>query len=124
DTHDLLGLGLSAIALKCDLPGRLIGRDAARAQTELQALVRLAAQVRADIRTVTSGEYGLSLRTEVVAARDVLATIDVRVEVRATSGGQQMPPEVDAVLATVLREAVTNVLHHSLATWCEIEVLV
>jgi two-component system, NarL family, sensor histidine kinase DesK len=121
DTHDLLGLGLSAIALKCDLAGRLIGRDDARAQAELQALVRLTAQARADIRAVTTGAHGLSLRTELDAARDVLTTAGIRVEVRPVTPGVSLPSDVDAAFATVLREAVTNVLRHSRATWCDIE---
>ncbi|MFY1692062.1 sensor histidine kinase [Plantactinospora sp. WMMB782] len=120
DTHDLLGLGLSAIALKCDLAGRLIGRDDTRAQMELHKLLRLAAQARADIRAVTAGEPGLSIRTELVAARDVLGTAGVRVEV-TTTGAESVPADVDAVLATVLREAVTNVLRHSRATRCDID---
>jgi two-component system sensor histidine kinase DesK len=120
DTHDLLGLGLSAIALKCDLAGRLIGRDDARAQTELHKLLRLAAQASADIRAVTAGELGLSMRTELAAARDVLGTAGVRVEV-TTTGAESLPASVDAVLATVLREAITNVLRHSRATWCDID---
>jgi len=36
DVHDLLGLGLSAIALKTDLIGKLIGHDDARAAAELE----------------------------------------------------------------------------------------
>jgi two-component system sensor histidine kinase DesK len=124
DSHDLLGLGLSAIALKSDLAERLIGRDDARARAELHALVGLTARARADLRAVASGEHGLSLRTELAAAREVLATVDVRVEVHATPAGAPLPPDVDAVLATVLREAVTNVLHHSVATRCGIELIV
>jgi two-component system sensor histidine kinase DesK len=123
DTHDLLGLGLSAIALKCDLGGRLIGRDDARAKRELQALVRLAAQTRADMRAVTTGEHELSLRTELAAALDVLATAGVRVDVDAGTGGEPLPTEVDRVLATVLREAVTNVLRHAEATRCEVQLI-
>jgi two-component system, NarL family, sensor histidine kinase DesK len=123
DTHDLLGLGLSAVALKCDLGVRLIGRDDARANRELQALVRLAAQARADVRAVTTGEHELSLHTELAAAREVLATAGVHVDVEAETaeaGPEPLPAEIDRVLATVLREAVTNVLRHAEATRCEV----
>ena len=56
DSHDLLGLGLAAVALKCDLAGRLIGRDNARLRAELDALIGLAAQTRADVQKVTAGD--------------------------------------------------------------------
>ncbi|GIJ56749.1 sensor histidine kinase [Virgisporangium aurantiacum] len=121
DTHDLLGLSLSAIALKCDLAGRLAGRDNARTRAELHAVLRLAAQAQADIRAVTTGRHGLTLRTELAAARDVLATADVRVRLPPAETGVPLPSDVEAVLATVLREAVTNVLRHSKATRCDIE---
>ena len=47
DTHDLLGLGLSAIAMKADLIGKLIGRDDARAGEEIAELARICATARA-----------------------------------------------------------------------------
>ena len=122
DIHDLLGLGLSAVALKCDLAGRLIGRDDARTRGELDALVRLAAQARADIRAVTTGEHGLSLRAELDVARELLASTGMDVQV-CTEPLEQLPADVEAVLATVLREAVTNVLRHARAARCEIEVV-
>ena len=53
DVHDLLGLGLSAIALKADLIGALIGRDDARAAAEIGEMSRICAAARADIRLVT-----------------------------------------------------------------------
>jgi two-component system sensor histidine kinase DesK len=120
DTHDLLGLGLSAVALKCDLAGRLIGRDEARARSEIEGLVRLAAQAGAEFQAVTTGELALTLRTELAAAREVLASAGVRVDVHTRAPGGP-PAELDAVLATVLREAVTNVLRHAAATRCVIE---
>ena len=52
DTHDLLGLGLSAIAMKADLIGKLIGRDDARAGDEIAELARICATARADMRLV------------------------------------------------------------------------
>ncbi|WP_163510531.1 sensor histidine kinase [Fodinicola acaciae] len=121
DTHDLLGLGLSALALKSDLAGKLVGRDDERASGELAAMLRLAGQARADLRSVTVGESAVSLQSELAAARTLLTSAGVSVDVRGTAA---LPEQVDAVLATVLREAVTNVLRHSDARWCEIEVAI
>jgi len=121
DTHDLLGMGLSALALKCDLASRLIGRDDARAHRELQTLVRLATAARADLRAVTSGDHALTLNAELVAARDVLASGGVQVDVHAELPDGRLPEPIDTVLATVLREAVTNVLRHAAATRCHID---
>lgn len=120
DVHDLLGLGLSAIALKTDLIRRLIGRDDSRASAEIRELGRTCAAARADIRLVASDVQRLSLATELAASRQILMSADVNVEVRHTAGA--MPQEADEVLAVVLREAVTNIVRHSRATSCTIEV--
>ncbi len=121
DSHDLLGLGLAAVALKCDLAGRLIGRDDARARAEMDAVLLLAAQTRSEMLKVTAGGHDLSLAAEVAAARQLLTSTGVDVDVDpADVAGLLLPEQVDAVLATVLREAVTNMLRHARATRCGI----
>jgi two-component system, NarL family, sensor histidine kinase DesK len=60
----------------------------------------------------------LPLDAELAAARDVLASagIDVRMCVSADPS-----PEAAAVLVPALREAVTNTLKHSSASYCTLE---
>ncbi|MCO1656423.1 sensor histidine kinase [Pseudonocardia humida] len=124
DTHDLLGMGLSAVALKSDLAGRLIDRADDRARAEIDALVRLGEQAGADVLAVTDDVHRLSLRTELDAAAEVLASAGVAADVRADRADEPLPEEVDSVLATVLRESVTNVLRHARARRCGIELTV
>ena len=118
DTHDLLGLGLSAIAMKADLIGKLIGRDDARAGEETAELARICATAKADIRLVAGEAHDLPIDAELAAARDVLASagIDVRMRVSADPS-----TEAAAVLVPVIREAVTNILKHSRASYCTLE---
>jgi len=118
DVHDLLGLGLSAIALKTDLIGKLIVRDDDRAAAEIGELGRACAAARADIRLVTGDTQKLSLAAELVAAGQILASAGVQVQASMPAG--QLPITADGVLAVVLREAVTNILRHSAATSCTI----
>ena len=120
DVHDLLGLNLSAIALKADLTVALIGRDNARAAAEMQQMTRICAATHADIRQVTGTGTRLSLADELAAAQQILTCADVQVSVDAAPG--PLPAAADEVLAPVLREAITNVLRHSAATTCAIEV--
>ena len=91
DTHDLLGLGLSAIAMKADLIGKLLGRSDARAGEEIAELARICATARADVRLVAGEARDLPLDAELAAARDVLASagIDVRMCVSADRGGRR-----------------------------------
>jgi two-component system sensor histidine kinase DesK len=118
DTHDLLGLGLSAIAMKADLIGKLIGRDDARAGEETAELARICATAGADVRLVAGEARDLPLDAELAAARDVLALAGIDVRMRVSAGP---PPGAAAVLVPVLREAVTNILKHSRASHCTLE---
>jgi two-component system sensor histidine kinase DesK len=118
DTHDLLGLGLSAIALKADLIGKLIGRDDASAGEEIAELARICATARADVRLVVGEARDLPLDAEIAAARDVLASAGIDA---CTCVSADPPPEAAAVLVPVVREAVTNILRHSSASYCTLE---
>jgi two-component system sensor histidine kinase DesK len=119
DTHDLLGLGLSALALKADLVSRLIGRDDVRARSEIGELARICAAARADMRLVIGEARDLPLEAELAAAREVLNSAGI--EVRTSITAAPAPHAVAAVLVPVLREAVTNILRHSSASYCTLE---
>ncbi|HEU5110101.1 MAG TPA: histidine kinase [Micromonosporaceae bacterium] len=121
DLHDLLGLSLSAIALKCELAHRLLVRDPGRAREELGEVLGISRLALADVRSVASGYRELSLHQESHTAESLLlaADVDVRMDLRY----RELPVRVSTVLATVLREGVTNVLRHSKGEHCEITVL-
>jgi two-component system, NarL family, sensor histidine kinase DesK len=118
DTHDLLGLGMSAVALKADLIARLIGRDDASARAEIAELRRICSAASKDIQLVTGEGLRLSLAAELAAARELL--LSARIDLRADICGP-LPAAADTVMAPVLREAVTNILRHSSARMCTIE---
>jgi signal transduction histidine kinase len=120
DLHDLLGLSLSAITLKTDLAGRLMLRDSARAQAELGEALKIARQALTDVRSVASGSHEMSIHDECHAARSLLSTAGVQVRIDAEYG--DLSPEVGTVVATVLREGVTNVLRHSRGERCDIAI--
>lgn len=118
DTHDLLGLGMSTLALKTDLVDELIGRDNQRAARELSEVVRLCSAVQADAGRIAAERPGLSLAAEFSAAQEVLAASGI--DVFTERAPVPLAADADAALAIVLREAVTNILRHSAAQRCAI----
>jgi two-component system sensor histidine kinase DesK len=122
DTHDLLGLGLSAIALKTDIATALLVTDPGRARHEIGELLAIAAATRDDARAVPTRPPRPALATELHTAGEILRSAGI--EVRGRLDPPPLPPEVDRVLATVLREAVTNVLRHSAPTRVEVDVTI
>ncbi|WP_103343278.1 sensor histidine kinase [Amycolatopsis sp. CA-126428] len=119
DLHDLLGMSLSAIALKSELTSRMLAIDRGRAATELTEILGLTRQALSDVRSVASGHRELSLENESRTVRSVLAAADVRLRME-TLLSEDLSSAVRTVLAVVLREGVTNVLRHSQVESCDI----
>lgn len=118
DLHDLLGLSLSAITLKSELAHRLVTVAPEKATEELTDVLNISRLALADVRLVASGYRELSLSEEFRTAESLLAAAEVDVEMRVNHG--DLPIQVGTLLATVLREGVTNVLRHSKGERCEI----
>ncbi|MEV5940914.1 histidine kinase [Streptomyces sp. NPDC051994] len=118
DLHDLLGFSLSAITLKCELVRRLAQSRPVQAQEELTEVLQIARQALADVRTVAEGRQRMSLTAEAANATAMLAGVGIRATVDTDCG--ELPGDVDTVLATMLREGLTNMLRHSKAAHCEI----
>lgn len=120
DLHDLLGYGLSAIQVKCELTRRLVPEDPKAAQEELTEVLGIVRGTLADVRTIARGYRPLSLREASDSAKALLAAAEIEVVMRLDHG--PLPEPVQTVLAAVLREGITNVLRHSKAGTCQIAV--
>jgi two-component system sensor histidine kinase DesK len=118
DLHDLLGYSLSAIALKAELSRRVMDTKPDLARAELADVVDFARQAVADVRLVANGYRTMSLAAEAGRAASVLAAAGVMADIGIGCGA--LDEKVDTVLATVLREAVTNVVRHSSAGTCRV----
>ncbi|MFC8723167.1 sensor histidine kinase [Kitasatospora sp. NPDC057198] len=119
DVHDLLGYSLSAIALKGELAIRLVAHQPERAVEELTALLEVSRRALADVRDVADGYPELSLPGELATAQPLLAAAGI--ELTAALDARVPAGPVDTVLATVLREAVSNMLRHAKVRRCRVE---
>ena len=113
DLHDVLGHSLTAVALQGEVAGRLPG-------TDLAPLIALVDRTVAELDAIVGDRVALSLPAEITAAVGVLESAGVETEVRMES--PELPAGAETVLATILRESVTNILRHSRARTCEITV--
>jgi two-component system sensor histidine kinase DesK len=118
DLHDLLGYSLSAIALKAELSRRIMDTKPDLAREELADVVVFARQAVADVRLVANSYRALSLAAEATSTASLLATAGIMTDIEIDCGG--LDDKVDTVLATVLREGVTNLLRHSAARTCRV----
>jgi two-component system sensor histidine kinase DesK len=120
DLHDLLGYSLSAITLKIELTHRLMEKAPREAADQLLEVLEISRLALSDTRMVARGYREMSLEEECRSAVSVLAAADVAVQVDCDH--TDLPVQASTVLATVLREGVTNLLRHSKAKHCEITI--
>jgi two-component system sensor histidine kinase DesK len=113
DVHDVLGHSLTALSVKAELAARLIDVDPERARAELESIQATARQALAEVRATVGGLRAGNLEAELSAAPLVLA--DAGVETTVLGGVPDTDPRHRALLAWVLREAVTNVVRHASA---------
>ncbi|MET3805449.1 two-component system sensor histidine kinase DesK [Nakamurella sp. UYEF19] len=116
DLHDLLGYSLSAITLKGELAYRLMRVDPDAAQANLEAILGVSRQALSDVRSVARSYRDLSLAAQTTTASAMLESAGISVEL--TVQDARLPRDIDTVLATVVREGVTNLLRHSKAEHC------
>jgi two-component system sensor histidine kinase DesK len=119
DLHDILGHSLTVITVKAELAQRLLDVDPARARAELADLERLGRDALADVRSTAMGVRGMSLPGEIAEARTALESAGI--DAQLPTAADNVPSRWRELYAWTVRESVTNVIRHSRATHCTIE---
>ena len=111
DLHDTLGRNLALIAINSDLAAELVRRGETGA-IERMLMVRQAAQdSMREVRDVVGGRRHAALDAELAGARAILRSAGI--STRVIGDGAGLPPDVQAALGWVVREATTNIIRHS-----------
>jgi len=121
DLHDLLGHTLSVVAIKSELARRLAPRDAAAAGREMEEVERVARHALAEVRAAVTGMRRGDLAAELISARLMLEASGILLA-GDMPAPHTLPHAVEAPLALVLREAVTNIHRHARASEARIEI--
>ncbi len=119
DLHDVLGHTLSLIVLKSELAGRLLDQNPERAKAEIADVENISRGALAEVRQTITGYQAETLPQAFARARAMLKAAGVMVDFRPAS--VDMSPAHEGILALVLREAITNVVRHSRAKMCRLE---
>ncbi|MEV5877705.1 histidine kinase [Streptomyces sp. NPDC052101] len=121
DLHDLLGHSLSLITLKSELAGRMLPDHPDKAAQQVADIEQVSRQALVDVREAVTGYRRPRLAAELAGTQVALAAAGVTAEVPAEPDLTGVPEESEAALAWALREAVTNVVRHSGADRCLIQ---
>lgn len=122
DLHDLLGHTMSLIVVKAEVVRRLVDRDPVLAASAAADIERIGRQALSEVRQAVDGYRAPDLSGELDGVRIALG--DVGIVARVAQTGPTPPRPVSDVFAWVVREATTNVIRHSGAATCQIDITV
>lgn len=123
DLHDLLGHSLSVITLKSELAGRMLPDHPDRAARQVADIEQVSRQALVDVREAVTGYRRLRLAGELDGARVALRAAGVVPALPDPAALGDAPEDAESALAWALREAVTNVVRHSGARRCTVDVV-
>ncbi|MDQ0932434.1 sensor histidine kinase [Streptomyces turgidiscabies] len=123
DLHDLLGHSLSLITLKSELAGRMLPAHPENAAQQVADIEKVSRQALVDVREAVSGYRRPRLAGELAGAQVALTAAGITATLPADAAPTDVDEEAESALAWTLREAVTNVVRHSGARRCTVEVL-
>ena len=123
DLHDLLGHNLSLIALKSELAKRLVNVAPDQAIVEISDVENVARTTLQEVREAVSAFRQPTLKSELNAAREILAAAGIDYHFDGDESLiDALPTTIESVLSWTVREGVTNVIRHSRAHQCIINV--
>lgn len=123
DLHDLLGHSLSLITLKSELAGRMLPGKPEEAAQQVADIEQVSRQALVDVREAVSGYRRARLPGELAGAQVALTAAGVTADLPAEPELTGVAEESESALAWALREAVTNVVRHSGARRCAVELV-
>jgi two-component system sensor histidine kinase DesK len=119
DLHDVLGHTLSLIVLKSELAQKLNSQDPERAAREMRDVEQTARKALADVRQAISGYRSDGLKAEIEKTKQMLDAAGITF--LCDSQPPRLPATDEAVLSLIVREAVTNIVRHSQAKECKLQ---
>ena len=122
DVHDVLGHSLTVITLKADLARKLLHADPDRADAELEAIAQLSRSSLAEVRSTVTRLRIPDFSGEIQASERALQTASVTAKLPDAERALSAVGVNSSLFSWVLREAVTNIVRHSQAGFCEVRV--
>ncbi|GGF60366.1 sensor histidine kinase [Alteromonas lipolytica] len=119
DLHDLIGHSFAMLTMKAQLAQKLFDHDTDKARQEIAELEQISRSALADVREAVTGYRQKDLNAELANAKTLLNSVDVAFSY--TIPDTRLPNTVDITFGFIVREAVTNLMKHSDANSCQIE---
>lgn len=122
DLHDTLGQKLSLIGLKSDLARKIIYKDPEKSKNEMKDVQQTARTALNEVRKMVSQMRGIRLKDEIVNIQQILEVAEIEFVLRQNEKTSNVSLLIENILSMCMKEAVTNIVKHSQATMCEINI--
>jgi two-component system sensor histidine kinase DesK len=122
DLHDTLGQKLSLIGLKSDLAGKIMDLKPEAAKSEINDIHQTARTALKEVREMVSEMKGVKISEEMIRIRQILQAAEIEFRLEGNPEIANTPLLVENVLTMCLKEAVTNVVKHSRASVCRVQI--
>lgn len=122
DLHDTLGQKLALIGLKSDLAAKLVSKDPPRAEEEIRDIQQTARLVLKELRELVTQMRGTHIEDEVHRLRQILKAAEIDFTLIGDPSQTRASLLNENVVSMCLKEAVNNIVKHSGATACRIEI--
>lgn len=123
DLHDTLGQKLSVIGLKSELSRKLMDKDPEAAKKELHDIEQSSRLALKEVREMVSDMKKITIHEELNHIQQLLRAADIRKELIIEADISRLPALIENVLSMCLKEAVNNVVKHSGATECMLQLV-
>jgi two-component system, NarL family, sensor histidine kinase DesK len=123
DLHDTLGQRLSLIGLKSDLAGKLVHKNPKQAQIEMKDVHRTARAALKEVRELVTEMRGTRVEDELVRVKQMLKAAGIHLVLQGDPVLVKTSLIAENVVSMCLKEAITNIVKHSQATECRIEII-
>lgn len=121
DLHDTLGQTLSMITVKSELAERLIHSRPDEAVIEVSDVQRISRTALLQVRELVNDMQSIDILEEFRRAEHILESAGIETESQVRIDAESIMPIVRNILGMCLRECTTNVVKHSGAGKCSIQ---
>ncbi|WP_226527556.1 sensor histidine kinase [Metabacillus niabensis] len=123
DLHDHLGHTLSLITLKSQLVHKLISKDIEKAKLETKEIERTSRSALKQVRELVSDMKAITVAEELIESEILLQAAGVSFQFTGDSKLEDVPLLTQNILSMCLKEGVTNVVKHSQAKNCVVQLV-
>ncbi|MGE7090477.1 sensor histidine kinase [Lysinibacillus sp. NPDC048646] len=122
DLHDTIGHTLTMIKLKTELTTKLVDKDPSKVKDELQDILATTRTALKQVRELVSDMNFISLESELSHCEKLLQTADITIKITNKCPKILLSSVEETMLSLCVREATTNIIKHSQAKSCCVEI--